>query len=334
MIKTTATPRQGSFAQAEYARKKKQTRRDLFLAQMQTVVPWARLIAVIEPHYPKSGKRGRQPVGIERMLRMYLVQQWYGLADVAVEDALYDSQALRNFCGIDLGFESVPDATTLMDFRHLLEKHKLPHALLQEVNALLTERGLLMSQGTWVDATLIAAPSSTKNKVRKRDPEMHSTKKGNEWHFGMKAHIGADDQSGRVHTVISTAANVSDISQTAALLHGQEQRVGADAGYVGVEKRAEVQAKLKTMAHTVTFRIAKRRKPIKAMVEGWKKDLALLNEKLKASLRAKVEHPFHVVKNIFKHTKTRYKGLAKNDAQLHVLFALSNLYRVRGKLCP
>ena len=334
MIKTTATPRQGSFAQAEYARKKKQTRRDVFLAQMQQVVPWARLIAVIEPHYPKSGKRGRQPLGIERMLRMYLVQQWYGLADVAVEDALYDSQALRNFCAIDLGFESVPDATTLMDFRHLLEKHKLPQALLTEVNALLTERGLLMNQGTLVDATLIAAPSSTKNKEHKRDPDMHSTKKGNEWHFGMKAHIGADDQSGLVHTVISTAANVSDISQTAALLHGEEKRVGADAGYVGVEKRDEVQDKLKTMTYEVTWRIAKRRKPIKAMVEGWKKDLALLNEKLKASLRAKVEHPFHVVKNIFKHKKTRYKGLAKNDAQLNVLFALSNLYMVRGKLCP
>ena len=202
------------------------------------------------------------------------------------------------------------------------------------MNALLTERGLLMSQGTWVDATLIAAPSSTKNATRKRDPDMHSTKKGNEWHVGMKAHIGADDQSGLVHTVISTAANVSDISQTAALLHGEEKRVGADAGYVGVEKRAEVQAKLKTMAREVTFRIARRRTPIKAMAEGWKKDLALLNEKLKASLRAKVEHPFHVVKNLFKHTKARYKGLAKNDAQLHTLFALSNLYRVRGTLCP
>ena len=178
MIKTTTTPCQASFAQAEYAGKKKQTRRDLFLAQMQTVVPWARLIAVIEPHYPKSGKRGRQPLGIERMLRMYLVQQWYGLADVAVEDALYDSQALRNFCGIELGVESVPDATTLMDFRHLLEKHKLPHALLTEVNALLTERGLLMSQGTLVDATLIAAPRSTKNATRKRDPAMHQTQEG------------------------------------------------------------------------------------------------------------------------------------------------------------
>lgn len=212
MSKSSPANRQSSFSQAEYAGKKKQTRRDLFLAEMQTVVPWVRLIAVIEPHYPKSGRRGRQPIGIERMLRMYFIQQWYGLADVAVEDALYDSQALRNFCGIDLAVESVPDATTLMDFRHLLENHKLPQAMLQEVNALLKERGLLMSQGTLIDATLIAAPSSTKNKDHNRDPEMHQTKKGNQWYFGMKAHIGADDQSGLVHTVISTAANVSDIS--------------------------------------------------------------------------------------------------------------------------
>ena len=191
MLKTTTPSCQSSFAQAEYAGKKEQTRRDLFLAQMQTGVPWARLIAVIEPHYPTSRKRGRQPRGIERLRRMYFVQQWYGLADVAVEDALYDRQALRTFCGIDLGRESVPDATPRMDFRHRLEKHPLPQAVLAEVNALLTERGLLMNQGTVVGATLIAAPSSTKNATRKRDPEMHQTKKGNPWHFGMKAHIGA-----------------------------------------------------------------------------------------------------------------------------------------------
>lgn len=334
MSKSNPVNRQSSFSQAEYAGKKKQTRRDLFLAKMQTVVPWARLIAVIEPHYPKSGKRGRQPIGIERMLRMYFIQQWYGLADEAVEDALYDSQALRNFCGIDLAVESVPDATTLMDFRHLLENHKLPQAMLREVNALLKERGLLMSQGTLIDATLIAAPCSTKNKDHDRDPEMHQTKKGNQWYFGMKAHIGADDQSGLVHTVISTAANVSDISQTAELMHGEEKRMGADAGYVGAEKREEIKDKLKTMAHEVTWHIAKRRKPIKAMVEGWQKDLALAHEKLKASIRAKVEHPFHVVKNIFKHKKARYKGIEKNDAQMNVLFALSNLYMARGKLCP
>jgi IS5 family transposase len=221
-----------------------------------------------------------------------------------------------------------------MDFRHLLEKNALPQALLQEVNALLKERGLLMSQGTLIDATLIAAPSSTKNKLRMRDPEMHQAKKGNQWHFGMKAHIGADAQSGLVHTVVSTAAHVSDVSQTANLLHGEETCVGADAGYVGAAKREEVRTKLQGRVQELKWRIAKRRKPIKQMPQCWQKDLALAYERLKASIRAKVEHPFHIVKNIFKHKKTRYKGIGKNDAQLNVLFALSNLYRVRGKLSP
>ena len=262
------------------------------------------------------------------MLRMYFIQQWYGLADMAVEDAIYGSQALRRFCGIDLAVASVPDSTTLMDFRHLLEKNALAQAMLQEVNALLKERGLLMNQGTFIDATLIAAPSSTKNKPHTRDPEMHQTKKGNQWHFGMKAHIGADAQSGLVHTIVSTAAHVSDVSQTANLMHGEETCVGADAGYVGAAKREEVRTKLQGKAHELKWRIAKRRKPIKQMPECWQKDLALAYEKLKASIRAKVEHPFHIVKNIFKHKKTRYKGIGKNDAQLNVLFALSNLYRV------
>lgn len=334
MNQNTRIAKQLSFSQAEYGAKKKLTRRDLFLAKMDDVVPWDRLIAVIEPHYPKSGKRGRPPIGIERMLRMYFIRQWYGLADVAVEDAIYDSQALRDFCGIDLSVESVPDATTLMGFRHLLETYALPQAMLKQVNTLLRERGLLMSQGTLIDATLIAAPSSTKNKQHERDPAMHQTRKGNQWYFGMKAHIGADDQSGLVHTVLSTAANISDISQTAALMHGAETRMGADAGYVGVTKRAEVQKKLQDMPEEVRWHIAKRRKPIKQMVEGWQKDLALAHEKLKARIRAKVEHPFHIIKNIFKYRKTRYKGLAKNDTQLNMLFALSNLYMVREKLCP
>ena len=334
MNQNTRIAKQPSFSQAEYGAKKKLTRRDLFLAKMDDVVPWGRLIAVIEPHYPKSGKRGRPPIGIERMLRMYFIRQWYGLADVAVEDAIYDSQALRDFCGIDLSVESVPDATTLMGFRHLLETYALPQAMLKQVNTLLRERGLLMSQGTLIDATLIAAPSSTKNKQHERDPAMHQTRKGNQWYFGMKAHIGADDQSGLVHTVLSTAANISDISQTAALMHGAETRMGADAGYVGVTKRAEVQKKLQDMPEEVRWHIAKRRKPIKQMVEGWQKDLALAHEKLKARIRAKVEHPFHIIKNIFKYRKTRYKGLAKNDTQLNMLFALSNLYMVREKLCP
>jgi len=244
-------PTQVSFAQAEYEKKKKRTRREVFLEKMEQVVPWVRLMEVIEPHYPKSGKRGRPPIGLERMLRMYFVQQWYGLADEAVEDAVYDSQALRNFMGIDLSRQSVPDATTLMGFRHLLEANDLTKAMLVEVNVMLMERGLLMTKGTLVDATLIAAPSSTKNKEHGRDPEMHQAKKGNQWHFGMKAHIGVDKDSGLVHTLTTTAANVSDISQTAALLHGQESDVWADAGYVGVEKREEVQQALNTNEQTV-----------------------------------------------------------------------------------
>ena len=268
------------------------------------------------------------------MLRMYFVQQLYSLADEAVEDAVYDSQALRNFIGIDLSRTSVPDATTLMGFRHLLETHDLTKAMLVEVNVMLLERGLLMTQGTLVDATLIAAPSSTKNKAHARDPEMHQTKKGNQWHFGMKAHIGVDKESGLVHTLTTTAANVSDISQTPALLHGQESAVWADAGYVGVEKREDMQKTLTANEQTVQWHIAKRRKTITKMADGWQKSMAQAYEKLKAQVRAYVEHPFHIVKNIFKYKKTRYKGLAKNDTQLNMLFALSNLYMVRGELRP
>jgi transposase, IS5 family len=330
----TSNQTQISFAEAEYAKKKKQTRREIFLAKMEQVVPWSRLMEVIEPHYPKSGKRGRPPIGLERMLRMYFVQQWYGLADEAVEDAVYDSQALRQFLSIDLSQQSVPDATTLMGFRHLLEAHNFTQAMLIEINAMLIERGLLMSKGTLVDATLIAAPSSTKNQAHSRDPEMHQTKKGNQWHFGIKAHIGVDEESGLVHTVITTAANVSDISQTPALLHGQEEEIGADAGYVGVEKREDMKATLATNEQEVKWRIAKRRKTVQKMAEGWQKSLAQAYEKLKAKIRARVEHPFHIIKNIFKHKKTRYKGIAKNNVQLNMLFGLSNLYMVRGKLRP
>lgn len=325
---------QTSFAQAEYARKKKRTRREVFLEKMEQVVPWSRLAEVIEPHYPKSGRRGRPPIGLERMLRMYFVQQWYGLSDEAVEDAIYDSQALRNFMGIDLSRESVPDATTLMGFRHLIEAHDLAQGMLVEVNAMLIERGLLMSKGTLVDATLIAAPSSTKNREHARDPEMHQTKKGNQWHFGLKAHIGVDQESGLVHTLVTTAANVSDISQTAALLHGQEEAVWADAGYVGVDKREDLQEALAANGQEVQWHVARRRKTIETMAEGWQKKLAQAHEKLKARMRAYVEHPFHVVKNIFRHRKVRYKGLAKNEAQLNILFALSNLYMMRDQLRP
>jgi len=317
-----------SFAQAEYAGKKKTTRRDKFLAEMNQVVPWARLVELVRPHYP-AGKRGRPPMGIEKMLRVYFLQQWYGLADEALEDTIYDSQAMRGFAGIDLGgASSVPDATTLLDFRHLLEEHSLTRRILAEVNAHLTERGLLMREGTLVDATIIAAPSSTKNKSGERDPQMHQTKKGNQWFFGMKAHIGADAASGLVHSVTGTAANVSDISQAHALLHGEEKAVHADAGYIGVEKRPEIIA-----GHgAVEWRVAARRGKLKAMPESWVKDLTLGFEKLKARTRALVEHPFHVVKNLFKFRKVRYRGIKKNTAQLEVLFALANLVIARKRL--
>src|ERR1700694_1999752 len=231
--------RQGSFSQAEYAGKKKQTRRDKFLAEMEQVVPWARLVDRLQPFYPK-GERGRPPIGLERMLRIYLLQQWYGLADEALEDALYDSQALRGFAGIDLAVASVPDATTLLHFRHWLEQHELTKVLFDEIGAMLEERGLLLRQGTIVDATIIAAPSSTKNKQKSRDPEMHQTRKRNQWYFGMKAHIGVDVASGVVHTVTGTAANADDINQTAALLHGREEAVFADDGHTGADKRPEL----------------------------------------------------------------------------------------------
>jgi IS5 family transposase len=319
--------RQMSFAQSEYAGKKKVTRREKFLGEMERVVPWARLVALIQPYYPK-GLRGRRPMGVERMLRIYFLQQWYTLADEALEDALYDSQALRTFAGIDLSVEAVPDATTLLGFRHLLEEHALGPGILQEVNAHLSERELLLRAGTIVDATIIAAAPSTKNAKRERDPEMHQTKKGNEWHFGMKAHIGVDATSGLVHTVIGTAANVADIACAAQALHGEEKTVYVDAAYTGVEKRPEVIA-----AHAQTqWMVAAKRGKVKALPEGRIKELTKELERLKAQVRAKVEHVFHVVKNLFGFRKVRYRGLAKNTAQLHTLFALANLVLAKRHL--
>ena len=319
--------RQVSFAQSEYARKKKITRREKFLGEMEKVVPWPRLLRLVDPHYPK-GERGRPPIGIERMLRIYFLQQWYTLADEALEDALYDSQALRTFAGIDLNVESVPDATTLLNFRHLLEEKELTKAILTEINAHLSERKLLMREGTIVDATIIAAPPSTKNARKERDPEMHQTKKGNEWHFGMKAHVGVDADSGLVHTVIGTAANVSDIQCASQALHGEEKAAYADAGYTGVEKRSEVVAE-----HAeVRWIVAAKRGKVKALPEGPIKELTQKLERLKAQVRARVEHPFHVVKNLFGFRKVRYRGLAKNTAQLHTLFALANLVIAKRSL--
>jgi IS5 family transposase len=311
---------QTSFTHAEFAAKKKITRREKFLARMEEVIPWAKLLAVVEPHYPQ-GKRGRPPVGLERMLRVYFLQQWYALADEALEDALYDSQALQHFARIELRAGGVPDATTLLNFRRLLETHDLCKGLFTAINADLAARGLLLREGTLVDATLIAAPPSTKNQKQERDPEMHQTKKGNQWYFGMKAHIGADRDSKLVHTVVVTAANVADITKTAELLHGAEMQVHADAGYTGVEKRVEIVA----LERKIDWQIACKRGLIKALAEGAEKEARQAVEKAKASVRAFVEHPFHIVKNLFRHRKVRYRGLAKNGHQLYALFGLANV---------
>ena len=316
--------RQGSFAEAEYGAKKKQTRRDKFLAEMEQVVPWVRLQERLRLLYPK-GERGRPPIPLERMLRVYFAQQWYGLADEAVEDALYDSQALRRFAGIELNRDPVPDATTVLHFRHWLERYDMTKGLFDEVGAMLEERGLLMRQGTIVDATIIAAPSSTKNKEKSRDPEMHQTKKGNQWHFGMKAHIGVDVASGLVHTVTGTAANEADITQIAALLHGEEDDVFGDVGYTGADKRPELADR------DVSWNIAIKRSIIKALPQALR-ELAEPVERALSQVRAVVEHPFHIVKNRFRHKKLRYRGLNKNTAQLHTLFALANLVIVKQAL--
>lgn len=322
-----------SFAHAEHQGKKRITKREKFLAEMEQIVPWQRLINLIEPHYPK-GQRGRPPIGLARMLRLYFVQQWYGLSDEAVEDAVSDSAAIRAFVAIDLGREEAPDATTLLKFRQLLQKHELSKKILDEINAYLSERGLLMREGSMVDATIINAPSSTKNKDKARDPEMHQTKKGNQWYHGMKAHIGADADSGLVHSTHYTAANESDVAHTHRVLHGQEKDVFLDAGYSGVEKRQEIlQAQADgSIEADLKFCVAMKRSVIKGMAEGVIKELTQAREKLKAQVRARVEHPFHVVKNLFKHKKTRYRGLKKNGAQLDVLFALANLVIVKKKL--
>jgi IS5 family transposase len=317
---------QASFSDLEYAAKKKQTRRDRFLTEIDAVTPWAALAAEVEPFYPKGEGRGRPPIGLMRMLRMYVVQQCFGLSDEGVEDAVYDSQAIRSFVGIDLSREAAPDTTTLLKFRRLLEQHDLTRRIFEAITAHLAERGLLMREGTIVDATLIAAPPSTKNRNKARDPDMHQSKKGNQWYFGMKAHIGVDAESGLVHTVVGTSGNVSDVSQTHALLHGEETLVFGDAGYQGVGKREE------NRDTPVSWNVAMKRSQRKALPDDELGQLREKAEKLKASIRAKVEHPFHVVKNLFKHRKTRYRGLTKNEAQLFALFGMANLVLARRRL--
>jgi transposase, IS5 family len=314
---------QSSFSDLEYAAKKKLTRRDRFLAEIDAVTPWQALITELQPFYPKGTGPGRPPVGLERMLRMYVAQQCFGLSDEGIEDALYDSQSIRRFVGIDLGREAAPDATTLLKFRRLLETHALTRKIFDTINGHLAAKGLLMREGTIVDATLIAAAPSTKNREKARDCEMHQTKKGNQWYFGMKAHIGVDAESGLVHTVLATAANVADVTQAHALLHGEETIAFGDAGYQGVERRKEQNGV------NVDWKVAMKRGQRKALPDDEIGECVNLLEKAKASIRAKVEHPFHVIKNLFKHRKARYRGLAKNEVQLFSLFGLANLVLAR-----
>jgi IS5 family transposase len=302
----------------------KRTRKREFLDEMERVVPWAALVQVVEPYYPKA-KTGRPPFGIETMLRIHYLQQWFNLSDPAMEEALHDMPLFREFARLPEGIGRLPDETTILRFRHLLEKHDLATDMLRVVNDILLAKGLMMKKGTVVDATLIAAPSSTKNAEGERDPEMKQTKKGNQWYFGMKAHIGVDAQSGLVHSVVGTAANVNDVTQAGALLHGQEEAAFGDAGYQGAHKREGAGA---PQWH-VAMRPGLRRK-LNPFIEPDHASLVL--EKWKASVRAKVEHPFRVLKRQFGYTKVRYRGLAKNTAQIVTLFALGNLWMARRQL--
>ena len=303
----------------------RRTRKAVFLDEMNLVVPWTELLSLIAPHAPRA-KTGRPPFELVTMLRIHFLQQWFGLSDLTMEEALFETTLYREFAGLS-SVERIPDRVSILRFRHLLEEHQLAPQILAVVNATLADKGLMLKQGTVVDATLIAAPSSTKNQDGERDPEMHQTKKGNQWHFGMKCHIGIDADSGLVHTVVGTAANVNDVTQASALVHGEETDVFADAGYQGVAKREEVQG-IDANWH-VAMRPGKRRaldkdSPMGAVLEQL--------EHVKARIRAKVEHPFRVIKRQFGHMKVRYRGLAKNTAQLHTLFALSNLWMVRRRL--
>ena len=313
-----------------FERKTKRTRKREFLDEMNLVVPWAELVSLIAPHSPtRSAKGGRPPFAVETMLRIHFLQQWFNLSDPAMEEALYDTPMFREFAGLDMGEDRLPDESTILRFRHLLEAHNLSLQIQDTVNATLMAKGLLLKQGTVVDATLIAAPSSTKNQDGERDPEMHQTKKGNQWHLGMKAHAGVDADSGLVHSVATTAANAHDVTQAHALLHGEETDVFADSGYRGVEKREEIQAQHPDVNWHIAMMPGKRKMLDKETPMG-----AVLEklEQAKASIRAKVEHPFRVIKRQFGFVKVKYRGLAKNTANLVTLFALSNLWMVRKRI--
>jgi len=305
--------KQNTLAATGFEAHRKQTRKAAFLTRMDKLVPWSAFSAVIEPHYPKAGN-GRPPIGLERMLRMYLIANWFNLADEACEDALYDLPAFRDFCRIDLGRERVPDATSLLGFRHLLERNDLGAALFAKVGELLLSNGLKLSGGTIVDATIIAAPSSTKNADHARDPEMHQTKKGNQWHFGMKVHIGVDSKSGLVHSTSVTSANVHDSRELPMLLHGNETRLYGDSAYAN---QKEVLKQSAPEAKDFTNKRAYRNTPLT--------DADKETNRRKSQVRAKVEHPFRPFKNLFGFAKARYRGLKKNANRAFALLALINI---------
>jgi IS5 family transposase len=313
--------RRPTLSDIEYGMRKRTTKRDEFLRIMDNSIPWDEWVAYIVPYYPE-GKRGRPPMGIEKMLRMYLLQCWFNLSDEGLEDAIYDRYAMRTFMGVTFFDEQVPDATTLLKFRHLLEKHNIGKVFFDAIARELTERGHMMRGGSIVDATLISAPSSTKNEKKERDPEMHQTKKGNEWHFGMKCHVGVDAGSGYVHSLETTAANEHDITVAGQLIREDDAVVYGDSGYRGIEKREEVTSS--PHLSMIEYRINRRHHSVQRMPEGyidWERRI----ERRKSSVRSKVEHPFLIIKGYFGFAKTVYRGLAKNTHRLHTLFASANL---------
>ena len=314
-------PQQTTFAEAGFETHYKPTRREQFLHEMEQVVPWRELFALIEPFYPKNDGAGRPVVGLERMLRIYFLQQWFNLSDPAVEEALYDSRAMRGFVDIDLGREGAPDETTVCKFRHLLEAHSLGEQIFALVNAHLTASGLSVSRGTIVDATIISAPSSTKNKTKTRDPAMHQTKKGNQWYFGMKAHLGVDSKRKLIHAVVATPANVHDSRILPDLLHGAETRVWGDSAYTGQREVIRTEA---PRARDFTHEKATRGHPLTAAQKA--------QNTTKSRVRAKGEHPILVIKRLFGFVKTRYRGLLKNAHRLFVTCALANLFMARRQL--
>lgn len=311
---------QQTLAGSGFDKHRKRTRREQFLEQMEAVVPWSELVAVVKPYYPKGG-RGRPPVGLERMLRLYCLAHWYDLSDPSLEEALYDIEAMRRFVGIDLGREPVPDETTICKFRHLLERHELGAVLFERINAYLASQGIQVSGGTMVDATIIDAPSSTKNRDKARDPEMHQTRKGNQWYFGMKGHFGVDAGTKQIHSVVVTPANTHDSQVIAELLHGDETAVWGDSAYTGQTQAIRDQA---PAAHDYTHVKGNRHRPLNEADKA--------ANRIKSQTRARVEHPIGTIKRVFGFRKVRYRGIAKNANRLFVASALANLFQLRHQI--